>query len=256
MSRKVLVIGGMFFISLMAHAQELRIQWSPELRLSSLDNIGQALATLVVVRGEPKKVLLRKGGSLEKISGSYTWVGGSTKETDNCNDYLAATAAGFRAADNSVDDGPFVERCYALLYLEHVQPARISYFDGGGWSQGSLNMLPPIVMGVERELEEKAAEARARGMSWRAYDPSLKVELIKPPFLYLEDDFESYYIEILAKGDFNGDGTEDWAVTICGHSHMGSFHGCFPAVITRLGPHQVASFLTSLVPPYTLAARH
>jgi hypothetical protein len=241
-------------IPLTVRAQELQVWWSPKLHLSSLNEISQALAARVSMRGLLRYPLLRKGGSLQRAGGSWKWVGGSVKRVDNCDDYLGAVTAGFHTVTNldAAMERPFAERCYVLRYLEHVQPARTSFFPAGALTPAVTGILPPIAMGLEPELEQKAEEAGRKGISWKAYDTSLKITAIQLGVLYAEDNTTSYAFEVFARGDFDHDGVEDWAVLLSGHARGGSFGFSYPAVITRLGPHRVAKFLTSQRPPFGL----
>jgi hypothetical protein len=216
-------------------ATALPVWWSPKLGLASLDDIPQRLD-----EKEPppaQEISFSKGAEQVSIS--------------TCSQYLAAKDDGFYAATN-FDEGMqsfFMGTCFALRSLKKVKPANTSYLDPNGWSASDLSMLPPIVAELwPDEPGKRAHDASSAGQSWAAFDPSLKIDAIKGYMLTAESSAleGAYSFELLARGDFNGDGVEDWAVVgTTNPTTGGTFHASAFYILTRMTPDAVVSILAN-----------
>jgi hypothetical protein len=172
------------------------ITWSPELHLKDTSDISNRLHDPVL-----------EGSKRLKLTNGTT-----SREVGNCEEYLNAVNTGFRAATNydvkvSAD---FVYECFVLRDLQHARAATStgSYH----WAPESLTQLPPVLTPGAHEITDAAEQAEKRGDSWKQFDPTLKVKKIDGDLLLAEDADFVYSLQILARGDFNGDGIEDIAV--------------------------------------------
>jgi hypothetical protein len=173
---------------------DLKVAWSPNLLLRSVDDIPQRLR-------EPegsKRLRLAKGKE--------------SLEAGNCEGYLNAVSAGFAPATNYDNEMsfPFVHDCFVLRDLEHARAATSSA--SYRFTPDSLTQLPPLLVRGAREITDAAEQAEKRGESWKQFDPSLKVARIDSDSLNAEDKDTLYFLTFRARGDFNGDGVEDIAV--------------------------------------------
>jgi hypothetical protein len=232
----VLSVCGLFGWGLLenAHSQDFSVWWSPNLGLIGLDDIPQRLEKMV--RGPQWE--LSKDPQRVPIS--------------TCAQYLRAKDNGFspRTQFDQGMEGNFIGQCFALRYLQKAKPATRSYMDHNGWSTSALSILPPLLadFGVESGVAKKVEQARAAGQSWQSFDPSLKLEGTDGYTLTTqsEDRSQAYSLEILARGDFNGDGIEDLAVLGCVADTGGTFRECVYYILTRPGPNAIMSVVAEV----------
>jgi len=189
----------MFFCGNYSHAsgqQDGRVAWSPELHLSAISDIPNQLRQPVL----PDSDLL----TLAK--------GEQSRSIQTCNDYMAAVQAGFYPNTNyaAKRSAEFVSRCFVLRDLQHARPATSG--SPNHWSNQSLKELPPLMVVGSREVTNRAEAAGRSGKSWQEFNPALKITELKDDLLIAEDSDYAYSMEIMARGDFNGDGVEDIAV--------------------------------------------
>lgn len=173
------------------------VTWSPQLHLKSIEDIPAHLKA-PVLKGSQRLTMTKETMS---------------REVGTCDEYLNVVAAGFYPDLSSYAKGTsdyFVYLCYVLRDLQHARAATSgrSYH----WTQNSLNELPPMLIVGSKEVWADAEQAAKRGESWKQYDPTLKINKIEGDLLFPEDADEAYSLEILARADFDGDGTNDIAV--------------------------------------------
>jgi hypothetical protein len=172
------------------------ITWSPELHLKGTTDIPVQLQAPVLEGA--KRVRLTNG------TGS--------REVGTCQEYLNAVGTGFHPA--TLTDvkaaADFVYECFVLRDLQHARPATSS--SSYSWSANSLTQLPPVLVPGGNGVTSAAEQSEKRGESWKQFDPNLKIKKIDGDLLLAEDNDFVYSLQILARGDFNGDGVEDIAV--------------------------------------------
>jgi hypothetical protein len=213
------------------------VWWSPDLKLSSLSEVPEALSSPVTVGGKTVQVTL---------------VNGSTKRAvQTCTEYLDAVAQKLAPMDDKGDDTPFVERCYPLNYLRGARSATKSFVQPR-WGDDALQRLPPFDIFVEASLAAKADRARRRGESWQRFDPKMRVVSISDRNLILENATVRWSLELLAVADVNHDGLNDAIVIACDSMKTTGGGLCFPMVLTVSAPNTVYRLLSSSSPPYAL----
>ena len=174
------------------------LSWSPDLPIKRLADITHALREPVRDGSKELKVRFSKPG----------W---ATRTISTCTEYFSADRDGF-APENNYENkrsAGFVD-CYVLRDLMHAGPAvsHVAY----QWTKDALAQLPPMMVVGAKDRTRDAEQKERQGVSWQAYDPELKLNEIKGDLLLAEDDDSYYSLEILARGDFRGDGVEDIAV--------------------------------------------
>jgi len=235
----VVVAAGALFWAVSAASQESgRVTWSPELHLQNIADIPRQLRQPILTGSE--RLTLAKGGESRSIG--------------NCEEYLAAVGAGFFPDTNYAEkrSGEFVSRCFVLRDLEHARPATSGSFYR--WSNASLKELPPVMVVGSREVTGAASAAERRGESWQKFNPALKVTELKDDLLMAEDAGYAYTMEILARGDFNGDGVEDIAVYGTATGKHGTWSDAEYFIFSRTPAGKFVR-LTSEKKPYSLVKR-
>lgn len=216
------------------------VWWAPSLGLT---NLSQAKAAL------SEKVSLPEGAELTLAKQ------GSTREVRTCKEYLDAKADGFGPMNNLAYglESRFIDRCYVLRLLAHARPARVTYFGSDEWSPAIARALPPLLyQGFPRELARSVTSAAAQGERWISSDRGLQFKNDHGLDLTAHDDNFDFSLEIIARGDFNGDGIEDFAVTGSANARKGSFRYFQFLVLTRLQPNGAVTVLSSYKPPFEI----
>lgn len=172
------------------------VAWSPELHLKGTTEI-QSQLQAPVLEGA-KRVRLTNGTT--------------SRDVGNCEEYLNAVGGGFHAS-TPIDvktSADFVYQCFVLRDLQHAQPAVSS--SAYTWSENSLSHLPPVLVPGAHDVTDAAEQSEKRGESWKQFNPNVKIKKISGDLLLAEDNDYVYSLQVLARGDFNGDGIEDLAV--------------------------------------------
>ena len=212
--------------------------WTVDLHLTTLLEIPEALSAPVLREGKPTQVTLVRG-TRQRVAST-------------CTGYLSAVAQKFAPYDDKGGETPFVERCYPLTYLRKAQAATESFVEPQ-WEPDALRRLPPFDIFAEASLAAKAAEARARGVSWHEYDPTMRVVSTSGRNLILENDTVRWSLALVSLADVNRDGLNDAVVIACDSKKTTGGGICFPMVLTVRRPGTAYRLLNVTSPPYRLS---
>lgn len=184
---------------------EPKVSWSPNLNLKSISDI-------------PKRLREPQGSAPLAFA-----KGKESLKVGNCEEYLKAVSTGFRPATerDSKMSGEFVHDCFLLRDLQHARAAKASATYR--LTKDSLTQLPPMLIPGSREFTDAAEQAEERGESWKQFNPALKVTRTDVDSLNAEDNDNTYFLTIRAKGDFTGDGMEQIAVFASGNGKHGTW---------------------------------
>jgi WD40 repeat protein len=128
-----------------------------------------------------------------------------------CAEYLAlfdggrASAYGGRNVVGAVASMLMV-RCRTLALLAKARPARRSFLTDLRLDRDPLALLPPLPAPSDAAEAERVRRER---VTWAASDPRPKVRSRCPTRLMVTTPVDETDVEILALGDFDGDGLED-----------------------------------------------
>ena len=239
-SASVLIVFAMGVCIASISATTNSVWWTPKLHLASLNDIGSALSQPVLVNGQPVTLMFANGANQKIVT--------------TCSEYLEAIRQRMYPKNPRVGiDFPFVDRCYALMYLQSADVSSKSFL-ASRWTDDVLYRLPPFRVGVESDLEAKADAARKRGESWKQFDPTMKIVTRSARDVLFENKIDRWDLRIVAQGDFNHDGYEDYVVIACesGVTHGGGF--CFPMVLTAYASNKVMTLISSPDEPYDLVS--
>ena len=177
--------------------------------------------------------------------------GKASREVGTCEEYLNVVSAGFYPATNYDNkmSATFVHDCFVFRDLQHARAAVSG--NSYGWSKDSLAQLPPILVAGARAITDAAEQAEECGESWQQFDPTLKLTDVTRDELEAEDADFAYSLEILARGDFNGDGLADVAVYGCSTGKESTWVQCKYFIFSRTNQGKLVR-LTHDVPPYMM----
>ena len=107
--------------------------------------------------------------------------------------------------------------CKLLRWLrDRAQPARMSALRDFVFEIDALDNLPAVLM--PNPSDDQYCRARAandKGVPWRRFEDTPLVEVPSAELLVVLTERGGRYLEIVARGDFNGDGWDD---VVVGHS--------------------------------------
>ena len=198
--------------SVAVEAKDYPVRWSPALDLDSLDDLERRL----------EKSLWNAVGILLARRWRYVGEGQAPEPIEpkrilSCADYWAADLAHLNTRSQSDHNllREFAADCWALKALGAAKPASRSFVGDFRLDARAVDVLPagtaiPISPVERREIDD----ADAKGWSWRQWHESRESVLTS---VHKSADGSATFawtrarsrVEILARGDFNGDGAED-----------------------------------------------
>jgi hypothetical protein len=199
--------------------QPLAVWFSPTL---GLHNIADAAATLDAKNTFGFGVLVRDG---------------LMQMPKTCREREALKARGFEpeTALQAQSDAGAEARCGTLHLLTHARPARISFLPMT-LDDSVLAQLPAVIASAMSGYRATQRDAATRaGKSLRDFEPHAKVRIDASGAPVISESAlgTSVSLELQARGDFDGDGTEDMAVAVSNSADQGSYSETRLLVLTR-----------------------
>ena len=233
------------------------IWWSPRLELESLEKIDERLQRRIP---EEDALTLYKTGDSEA----------PPTEAATCAALIELTDAGYTAQgrNNQQVLAYHLSSCRAIVAVKSARPARTSHLRDFVLDQTSLNLLPALVLNDALSCQEVClrVEANRRGIPMGRFGDFLEITAQSDTRLDLESFASKSSIEILGRGDFDGDGLDDLLV-LSKSGAVGQLGGRWGAtdllVVSREAPDSVLfvvgaeEFLCNdytCMPPYDLPA--
>ncbi|HKV41608.1 MAG TPA: hypothetical protein VJX67_20560 [Blastocatellia bacterium] len=160
------------------------------------------------------------------------------REIRTCIDYASARRDGWSDSANTYERSTgsfFRDQCDVALLVLAAKPSRTSYLHNFKLNEAGLNLLPPsLSWAVSNDEEEAVAEAERKGLSWKSFNPALKVLEKGANSITVDEDGDRITLEIKAFGDFNGDGIEDVLLFKSCSATEGTMREYEPVVLTRV----------------------
>jgi hypothetical protein len=165
---------------------------------------------------------------------------GSEVTVSTPKDWLRFSAQGYgpKSTYDIKAEGWYKRTCLPRMYLKNAVPARISYLHDFDFSQDPLKQLP-ATLGFDGTFGERCQEIEQevkRGKTWHDLSPTLQFEAEDPYRVVIEDDEELTTIDLLAWGDFDGNGVEDFLLDVANRFKTGTMCCYRMVTLTRLEP--------------------
>ena len=165
--------------------------------------------------------------------------GRASKVVRTCAQYLAAKAKGYQPADQTaygIDQaGLFASRCYMLMKIVFARPSRDGELHDYRFSRQSLDDLPPCLAqacgAVPRS--KPAQDATLAGGSWRQFSPGATVTPSTGGHLEITDNDQNISLDLVAWGDFFGDGHQELLVGVETHALEGECRAYGEVLLSR-----------------------
>lgn len=209
----------------------LAIRWTRALALDDLAAVDEGLTRDLEFPGE----------ATDEDGRSYV--------VKTCRDSLDLHARGISASGRMQDDY-WARLCRPLELLHGARPARQSFVSDLERIRGKTLAILPAIMATafSDEAVEAQQSAVRRGLSWRAYVPSVRVlheRALPSHAARIDDDGWGAFLELLAWADFDGDGFEDVLIRSVNYAPDGcaSYERLF--LLTRTTAHGVLRVLSA-----------
>lgn len=128
-------------------------------------------------------------------------------------------------------------RCSTLKLIASAKPAERSYVREFSWNDDLLSLLPSdIATSLRKEDAQALDAARAAGTSFKAFDPKARIKpsTDKELLEIVEGNKQTMILMYpMAWGDFDGDGTDDMAMTVINGATRGRLTYSRLLVVTR-----------------------
>lgn len=168
---------------------------------------------------------------------------GSTASLGNCADVarLDATIAEENSGNN-IGAKAFQSarvQCQALAALKTLQRARRSLLPAAPETKSlaaALSSAAPALMylSISEDSEREVRQAQARRLTLKQFRPHSVFRQTAPDSARIEVDDTLQDVKLLARGDFNADGTEDWLLRVDSQLTQGSYGNSGLWLVTRL----------------------
>lgn len=203
-------------------AEEFPVWWTPKLEVESLDKIDERLSREFPVGGQIEARRLRDGVE-------------ETALMDSCATMRRLADAGFEATQYSLQRAILAE-CQAIELLAKMRPATQSFVSNFVFDETAHNFLPAMLdLGSSCDRVCRLHIANEYRIPWRDVGTIEKVER-KDGYEHLvmiTTTWSFNTIELLARGDFNGDGLEDLLVEAGGRARGGTSKGTSLYLLSR-----------------------
>lgn len=156
----------------------------------------------------------------------------------SCRELADARRDGFVSDAQSMVEmkaaNAFATACRMLEIVSRAAPSKRSFVAEFRLDASAPARLPPCYPFGTEEADEEARANAAAGKSWREAVPSLVVEKTSADGLVvLEPGVARFALETRARGDFDGDGTEDLLLHVGYRADGGSMGGSWHQILTR-----------------------
>ncbi len=195
-------------------AEEFPVWGSPKLEVESLDKIEERLARKFPVGGQIEARRSRDGVV-------------ETALMDSCATTMRLADAGFGAIQYGLQLAILAE-CQAIELLARMRPATQSFVHDFVLDETAHNFLPAMLdLGSSCDRTCRLHIANEYRIPWRDVGTIEKVERKdgSENLVMITTTWSFNTIELLARGDFNGDGLEDILVEAGGRARGGTLSG-------------------------------
>ncbi len=140
-------------------------------------------------------------------------------------------------------------KCLALQALQAASPSATSYLTQFRFDSGALARLPPaLALAVSTGQSKRRQEAGEKQLSWSQFDPAATARAENEDTLRVEGPGWEQRLEVIARGDFDGDGVEDWMVQDEAWMTEGTYRSVRLFLLARTGPGDQLRVIRELAP--------
>ena len=139
-------------------------------------------------------------------------------------------------------------RCRVVEQLAKATPARTDHLGKFTLDNARLGELPAILhpLAGPRDVVARLQKASDDGVSWKKWDSSVRVVPGHGERVGVVGKNVDCFLQVLGRGDLDGDGIEDLVLLRSGGGRRGSWRSISAFVVTRRGPGQRVEVLREL----------
>ena len=222
---------------------ENNIHWSSDLEISNFKEIQEFLKRPFSSDGKNSKETYTISGRCylrESAKRKCTELEVKEMILSNCQDLLDAESVFTATSGEWARFKAWLASCKAVGILSGLRPAKSSFFEGFAFGPKSLKFLPPSLdMAISNDEINAAKRAEVDGKSLAKTNPKLKIWRFSDLSMQLEDDRAELGFEMIARGDYDGDGVEDLLISSWERVKNASYAVSKLLVLTRKGPDAI-----------------
>jgi hypothetical protein len=138
--------------------------------------------------------------------------------------------------------------CHVIALMTAAVPARVDHLGALAPGEALLGELPAILhpLAGPKEQIARLRAASASGTSWKRWDPSVHVAGKQGDRVTVIGKDIDCLLQVLGRGDLDGDGIEDVVLLRSGGGRRGSWSSIQAFVLTRRGPGQSLEVLREI----------
>jgi len=139
-------------------------------------------------------------------------------------------------------------RCRVIEQLGKAAPARVDHLGKFTLDNARLAELPAILhpLAGPGDAIARLKKASSEGMSWKKWDSSVHVGRGHGERVGVVGKDVDCFLQVLGRGDLNGDGVEDLVLLRSGGGRRGTWSSITAFVLTRRGPGQPVEVLREI----------
>ena len=201
--------------------------------LKSLSDIESTLDKPIVTAGREEELVMVPEGYVRSSAVAVT---SPPVRIHTVREYLRYKGRGYEPADNHqiAVESWFKTASVPAKYLGSARPSRVSYVKDLALSDRPLPLPPTLGPYLSRDEDARVRSLMAKGKSWREIWPKAQWSHPDRHTVSIEVGGLRTIVDLLAWGDFNGDGIEDVLLSVTTHATRATFHSYGHVIITRL----------------------
>lgn len=134
-------------------------------------------------------------------------------------------------------------RCQALDAVKTLRRARSSFLPAAPETRGlaaTLKGAAPVqfYLSISEDSEREVQQAQARGLTLKQFRPETRFRQTAPDTARIDVDDTLQDVQLMARGDFDADGVEDWLLRVDSQVLQGSYGSSGLWLVTRLQAHR------------------
>ncbi len=139
-------------------------------------------------------------------------------------------------------------RCRVIEQLGKATPARADHLGKFTLDNARLAELPAILhpLAGPGDAVARLQKASSDGVSWKKWDGSVRTARGHGERVSVVGKDVDCFLQVLGRGDLNGDGVEDLVLLRSGGGRQGTWNSIAAFVLTRRGPGQRVEVLREL----------
>lgn len=215
------------------------VWWSPEFSFVTLDQFDEPFEKEFGSEGDGRMLVYKGEGPNKEEAYAY-----------DCRSLLKLDFEGYFPKTTSQVEKflKYDKQCDVMEILRETKPSQVSNVNDFIFDNTSIDFLPAMVnRSGSCDFACRQYRANEKAISWRDFEISefLSIQIIHKYRMVVTTDNSLADLEILARADFNNDGTEDMLVQYIGGATHGTWGTILKFILSRDEPDAVLRVLNA-----------